>query len=160
MSELAMGGGGLDGYFGEQRLPVGIQECPERFHRCVDYLSWQFVPEWDSPNGEGELATARTASLLVELECVAAWPLAGLKDEGGRNGEFQETMGNLERTSVLLFPIALTYSKANALRVRKMGAFSSFLGNYIGVSFYVRLLHWTHLLGLRFRPFCPVQKRT
>ncbi len=63
-----MGGGGLDGYFGEQRLPVGIQECLERFRRgCVDYLSWQFDPKWDSPNGEGELATARTASLLVEL---------------------------------------------------------------------------------------------
>ncbi len=60
-----MGGGGLDGCFGEQGLPGGIQEC-------VDYLSRQFVPKWDSPNGEGELVTARTASLLVELECVAA----------------------------------------------------------------------------------------
>ncbi len=36
------------------------------------YLSRQFVPKWDSPNGEGELATTRTASLLVLLECVAA----------------------------------------------------------------------------------------
>ncbi len=63
----------VDGYFGEQRLPVGIHECLERFHRgCVDYHSRRFVPEWDSPNGEGKLATARTASLLVELECVAA----------------------------------------------------------------------------------------
>ncbi len=70
---MGVGGGGLDGYFGEQGLPAGIQECLERFHRgCVDYLSWQFVPKWDSPNGEGELATACTASLLVELECVAA----------------------------------------------------------------------------------------
>ncbi len=68
-----MGGGGLDGYFREQGLPVGIQECLERFHRgCVDYLSRQFVPKWDSPNGEGELATARTASLLVELVGVVA----------------------------------------------------------------------------------------
>ncbi len=68
-----MGGGGLDGYFGEQRLPMGIQECLQKYHRgCVDYLSRQFVPEWDSSNGEGELATARTASLLVELEYVAA----------------------------------------------------------------------------------------
>ncbi len=66
-------GCGLDGYFGEQGLPVGIQECLERFHReYVDYLSRQFVPKWDSPNGESELATERTASLLVELECVAA----------------------------------------------------------------------------------------
>ncbi len=33
--------GGLDGYLGGQGLPVGIQECLERFHRrCVDYLSW------------------------------------------------------------------------------------------------------------------------
>ncbi len=61
-------GCGLDGYFGEQGLPAGIQECLERFHRrCVDYLSRQFVPKLDCPNGEGELATARTASLLVEL---------------------------------------------------------------------------------------------
>ncbi len=61
-----MRGGGLVGYFGEQGLPVGI-------HRgCVDYLSQQFVPKRDSPNDEGELATARTASLLVELVGVAA----------------------------------------------------------------------------------------
>ncbi len=67
-----MGGGGLDGYFGEQGQPSGIQEFLERFHRlCVDYRSRQIVPKWDSPNGEGELVTARTASLLVELECVA-----------------------------------------------------------------------------------------
>ncbi len=68
-----MRGGGSDGYFGEQGLPVGIQECLERFQRvCVDYLSRQFVPKWDSPNCEGELATARTTSLLVELVGVAA----------------------------------------------------------------------------------------
>ncbi len=73
LREWVVGGGGLDGYFGEQRLPVGIQECLERFHRgCVDYLSQQFVPKWDSPKGESELVTVRTASLLVELECVAA----------------------------------------------------------------------------------------
>ncbi len=31
---------GLDGYSGEQGLPVGIQECLVRFHRgCVDYPS-------------------------------------------------------------------------------------------------------------------------
>ncbi len=44
-----------------------------RFHRgCVDHLNRQFVPKRDSPNGEGELATARTTSLLVELAGVAA----------------------------------------------------------------------------------------
>ncbi len=38
-----MRGGGLNWFFGEQGLPVGIQECLERFHRgCVDYLSLQF----------------------------------------------------------------------------------------------------------------------
>ncbi len=68
-----MRGGGLDGYSGEQGLPVGIQECLEGFHRGGgDYLSRQFVPKLDSPNCEGELATARTASLLVELLGVAA----------------------------------------------------------------------------------------
>ncbi len=73
LRDWVVGGGGLDGHFGEQGLPAGIQECLERFHpRCVDYLSRQFVPKWDSPNGEGVLATVRTASLLVEFECVAA----------------------------------------------------------------------------------------
>ncbi len=62
LREWVVGGGGLDGHFGEQGLPAGIQDCLERFHRgCVDYLSWQFVPKRESPNGEGELATARTA---------------------------------------------------------------------------------------------------
>ncbi len=72
LREWVVGGGALDGYFGEQGLPVGIQECLERFHRrCLGYLSRQFVPKWDSPNCEGELATARTASLLVDLVGVA-----------------------------------------------------------------------------------------
>ncbi len=73
LREWVVGGGGLDGYFGEQGLPASIQECLERFHRrCVDYLSRQFVPKWDSPHCEGELATARTVSLLVELVGVAS----------------------------------------------------------------------------------------
>ncbi len=42
-STCAEGGGGLDGYFGEQGLPVGIQECLGRFHRgCFDYLHLKF----------------------------------------------------------------------------------------------------------------------
>ncbi len=46
LGEWVVEGGGLDGYFGEQRLPVGIQECLERLHRgCVENLSRQFVPE-------------------------------------------------------------------------------------------------------------------
>ncbi len=66
-------GGGLYEYFGERALPVGIQGCLEGFHRgCVDYLSRQFVPEWDSPNGETVLATADKTSLFVELIDVAA----------------------------------------------------------------------------------------
>ncbi len=61
------------GASGNRGLPVGIQECLEKFHRgCVDYLRWQLDPNWDSPNCEDELATARTASLLVELRGVAA----------------------------------------------------------------------------------------
>ncbi len=56
---MVLGGGGLDGYFGEQGLPVGIQECLERFHRgCVDYLSRKLVPKWDSPNGDGAYSIA------------------------------------------------------------------------------------------------------
>ncbi len=52
---------------------MGIREWLERFHRGgVDFLSRLFVPKWDSLTCEGELATARTASLLVELVGVAA----------------------------------------------------------------------------------------
>ncbi len=73
LREWVVVGGLLDGYFGEQGLSVGIQECRERFHRrCVDYLSRQFVPKLNSPNDEGEFATARTTSLLVVLLGVAA----------------------------------------------------------------------------------------
>ncbi len=73
LREWGTRGGGLDGYFREQGLPVGVQECLEGCHRgCADYLSRQFVPKWDSPNGESVLVTARTASLLVELIGVAA----------------------------------------------------------------------------------------
>ncbi len=68
-----MGGGEFDGYFGEQGLPVGIQECLDGLNRgCADYLTRRFVPKRGSPNGEGELATARTTSPLVELVGVAA----------------------------------------------------------------------------------------
>ncbi len=71
--EWVMGGGGLYGYFREQRLPVGVQECPEGFHRrCVDNFSRYFIPKWDSPNAESALATAGKASLLVELIGVVA----------------------------------------------------------------------------------------
>ncbi len=73
LREWVEGGGGLDGYFGEQELSFGIQQSLERFYRgCVDYLSQQFGPKWDSPNGEGEFPTACTTSLLVELVGVAA----------------------------------------------------------------------------------------
>ncbi len=73
LREWVVGGDGLDEYFGEQRLPEGIHKRLERFHRgCVNYLSRQFVPKWDSPNCEGELATAPTTSLLMELVGVAA----------------------------------------------------------------------------------------
>ncbi len=78
LREWVVTGGGLDGGFGAQGLPVGIQECLERYLRgCVDYLSRQFVPKWDSRNGEAELATAHTASLLVERVGVAVKPFAG-----------------------------------------------------------------------------------
>ncbi len=59
LREWVVGGGWLDGYFGEQGLPVGVQEYLEGFHRgCVDYLSRKFVPKRDSPNGESVLTKA------------------------------------------------------------------------------------------------------
>ncbi len=45
----------------------------EGFHRgCVNYLSEQFVPKWDSRNGGSVLPTAGTTTLLVELIGVVA----------------------------------------------------------------------------------------
>ncbi len=71
--EWVVGEGGLYGYFGEQGLSMGVQECLEGFHRgCVNYLICQYVPKWDSPNAKSVLATGGTASLLVELVGVAA----------------------------------------------------------------------------------------
>ncbi len=66
-----MVGGGLYGFFGEQGLPVGVQEFKVHKGR-VDYLSRQFVPELYSPNGESVLANSGRTSLLVELIGVAA----------------------------------------------------------------------------------------
>ncbi len=79
LREWAVGGIGLYGYFGEQGLPVCAQECLEGFHLgFVLYRSKRFVSKLDSPNGEGEFATARTTSLLVELVGVAAgWMCKG-----------------------------------------------------------------------------------
>ncbi len=63
---------GLYEHLGKQGLPVGIQEGLEKFHRgCVGYLSRHLFPGWDSLNGESELATAGTTTLLVELIGVA-----------------------------------------------------------------------------------------
>ncbi len=63
-----MGGGGLYGYFKEQGLPIGVQECLEGFHqRCADHLSRFFIPKWASLNAESILAMAVTTSLLVKL---------------------------------------------------------------------------------------------
>ncbi len=96
LREWVVGGGGLNGHFGEQGLPMGIQKCLERYCRgCVDCLSQQFVPKWDSPNDEGELATMRS-SLLVELVGVAAQPFADWMCKGDLHVEFQKTTGNLE----------------------------------------------------------------
>ncbi len=73
LREWVVGGGGLDGYFGEQGQPLDIQEGLEGFHRgYVDYLSRQIVPKWDSPNDESDFVTAGTTFLLVELVGVAA----------------------------------------------------------------------------------------
>ncbi len=73
LGECVVGGGGLDRSFGEQGPPVGVQECLDGFHRrCVDYLSRQLVPKWESPIGERELTTAGAWNLLMELISVVA----------------------------------------------------------------------------------------
>ncbi len=63
---------------------------------CVDNLGLQFVTKLDSLNGERELATACTTSLLVELEGLAAQLFVDWMRESGQHGEFLETMDNLE----------------------------------------------------------------
>ncbi len=46
LREWVVGWGELYGYFGEQDLPMGAQECLEVCHRgCLDYISRQFVKE-------------------------------------------------------------------------------------------------------------------
>ncbi len=76
---------------------LGKRDCQWASMRLTeDYLSRQFVTKWDSPNGERELATARTTSLLVELLGVPAYVFVDWMCESGRHGEFQETMGNLQ----------------------------------------------------------------
>ncbi len=73
LRDWVVGGGVLNWYFGEQGMSLGVQGCLETFHRgCVNYLSQQFVPKWDSPNGEIVLAMAGTRTLLVELIGVVA----------------------------------------------------------------------------------------
>ncbi len=52
----------------------------------------QFVTKWDRPNGERELATARTTSLVVELVGEAANLVEGWMGESGRHREFQESI--------------------------------------------------------------------
>ncbi len=73
--EWVVGGGGLNGHFSEQGLPMGVQDCLKGFHQgYVDHLSKKFVPKWDSPTAESVLATAGTTSMLVELIGVATLP--------------------------------------------------------------------------------------
>ncbi len=70
---MSFGRGGLYGHFKEQGLPIGVQEGLEGFYRrCIDYLSRNFVPKWDSPNTESALATTGATYVLVELIDVAA----------------------------------------------------------------------------------------
>ncbi len=38
LGECVLGGGGLDGHFGEEGLAVGIKECLELFHRGIVLL--------------------------------------------------------------------------------------------------------------------------
>ncbi len=65
--EWVVGEGGLYGYFGEQGLPMDVQERSKGFHRrCVDFLGRQFVSEWNSPNGESVLAAVGITAMLVE----------------------------------------------------------------------------------------------
>ncbi len=70
-------------------------ECIERLTEDA-LANLQFVTKLDSPNGELALMTARTTSLLVELLGVEAYLFVGWMCESGRDGEFQEAMGNLE----------------------------------------------------------------
>ncbi len=64
---------GLDGYSGNRDCHRASRSVLKDFTEdALTISAGNFYPKWDSPNGEGKLATARTASLLVELECVAA----------------------------------------------------------------------------------------
>ncbi len=57
LRDWVLGGGGFNGYFREQELPVSVQECLEWFHRgIVDYPAVCFKmgqPEWWRRIGDG-----------------------------------------------------------------------------------------------------------
>ncbi len=84
LSECVVGGGELNGHFREVRLSVGIHVCLERLTEdALTISACRFVTKWDSLNGERELATACTTSLLVELVGVAAYLFVGWMCESG-----------------------------------------------------------------------------
>ncbi len=61
-----MGECGLDGYFRERGLPVGVQERLEGFHQgCIDSFSRKFVPKWDSPKSENVGGTYRRGRVAL-----------------------------------------------------------------------------------------------
>ncbi len=71
LREGVVGGGGIDGYFGEQGLPVGINECLERFHReCVDVV----IIYCDIFHPLLLIALSVNFFLLLTLNCVAVPP--------------------------------------------------------------------------------------
>ncbi len=79
--------GGFYGYFGEQGLPVRVQECLKGFHRgYIDYPSRQFVPKWD-----------RRVQHLCRLNLLA-WPRSPFEVGWGK----VNSMGNFRRPEVIL----------------------------------------------------------
>ncbi len=63
-------GGGLEGNFWEEGLPLCIQSKFE----C---LLWQLVPAWDYSDAERMLATTSLTPLLVNLQSMTSKPNAG-----------------------------------------------------------------------------------
>ncbi len=61
LRESVARGGGLGGHWQWASRIEGLRRG------CVDYLSRQFVPKWDSPNIESELATSFTATFTAKV---------------------------------------------------------------------------------------------
>ncbi len=66
-------GGGLEGNFWEEGLPLCVQSKFECLHGCSGHIFfWYLVPVWDYSDAERMLATMSLTQLLVNLQSMTS----------------------------------------------------------------------------------------